>query len=421
MEPPDRRNILRIKNDSDLDRGEFQSGDDYEEKDRSDPTYPNDFKMEVIETGADFARIHISYGDAQPDPQIRPWAPSTNWKSPDLRVTNARNLADSSLRDIPWEGHDNRIVATVRNPGLIDAVNVRVNFFVKDLTLGGGAEFALGSDTHNVGSNTEVEFTSSVPWVPPPLSAIPFLNIQAHYCVVARIEEYNDPSNPAIREITRDNNEAQSNHTQLISWSASPSTREIGVVKVTNPLAVAADCRVVVRQTSPVFRTYLERTWVRLQPGEERSVMFMSESPVGDPALVGMVREFGERIYKEPNSLRLTGIADDHTTCHGFVTGGAHVLVRAARGTRFVRFSQAGGLASGRIEALDNGQDVNGTVLVTLTSPGGPEKEEIRKGTVQNGDFRVELGHVERGWTVQGHYTGRFDLAPCESEILQAH
>jgi hypothetical protein len=377
--------------------------------------------MEVVETAAEFALIHITYGDAKPDPQIRPWAPSTNWKSPDLQVTNARNLADNRFRDIPWEGHDNRIVATVRNPGKIDAVNVKVNFFVKDFTLGGGAEIALGSDTHNVDSGATVDFTSSVAWIPPPLSVIPFLNIAAHYCVVARIEEYSDPNNPAIREITLDNNEAQSNHTQLISVSASPSTREMGVVKVTNPLPVAADCRVVVRQTSPLSRTYVEHTWVRLPPGGERNVLFMSESLVGDPNLANRVREYGERIYKEPNSLRLTGIADDHGTCHGFVTGGAHVLVRSARATRFEKFEVDGRVAFGRIEAVDNGQGVNGTVLVTVTSPddpipGDPAREQVHEGTVVNGNFEMVLEKAPPGWIVQGHYTGGFDLAPCESE-----
>ncbi len=252
-EPADRRNILRIKNDADNDAGEFQAGDDYREQDTSDPGYPNDFRMSVVSTDADSARIRIQYGDSKPDPQIRPWAPSTNWKSPDLRVTNARNLADSRFTDIPWEGHDNRIVATVRNPGLLNARTVRVDFFVKDFTLGGGAETALGSDTHDVPTGATVEFTSSVAWVPPPLSAVPFLHVNPHYCVVARIAEYHDPIDPTIREITRDNNEAQSNHTQLISVSASPSTREIGFVKVTNPLPgrPTAASRCVRRATSP--------------------------------------------------------------------------------------------------------------------------------------------------------------------------
>lgn len=420
-EPSDRRNILRLRDDSDADKGEFQLNDDYEEQDTSSAAYPNDFKMTVLETAADFARVHILYGDAKPDPQIRPWAPSTNWKSPDLRVTNARNLADNRFRDIPWEGHDNRIVATVRNPGQVDAVNVRVDFFVKDFTLGGGAESPLGSQILNVDSGATVEFTSSSAWVPPPLSAIPFFHIQAHYCVIARIAEYQGPGVPPIREITLDNNEAQSNHTQLISVSASPSTRETGVVKVTNPLPTAADCRVIVRQTSPIARTYVEKAWVHLQPGEERDVMFMTESMIGEPTLHPYVREYGgEYAYEVPNSVRLTGIADDHETCHGFVTGGAHVLVRAGRATEFVDFGREGGLCWGRIEALDDRQGANGTVLVTITPPDAPEKEIVREGQVQGGDFRVELGDVERGWVLQGHYLGSFDLAPCDSKELEA-
>jgi hypothetical protein len=420
-EPSDRRNILRLRDDSDSDKGEFQLNDDYEEQDTSDPQYPNDFKMTVLETAADFARVRITYGDAKPDPQIRPWAPSTNWKSPDLRVTNARNLANSAFLDIPWEGHDNRIVATVRNPGKLNASAVRVDFFVKDFTLGGGAETPLGSDTHDINSDDEVEFTSSVAWVPPPLSAIPFLNIRPHYCVVARIAEYQDPAQPNVREITIDNNEAQSNHTQLISVSASPSSREMGVVKVTNPLPAAADCRVVVRQTSPLARTYIEKSWVHLQPGEERDVLFMSESMVGEPTLEPWVEERGRSYaYEVPNSVRLTGVADDHETCHGFVTGGAHITVRAARATHFVDFGRDGGLAWGRIEAVDDGQGVSGTVLVTITPPGAPEKEEVREADVHNGDFRVELGDVERRWILQGHYLGAYDLAPCESRELEA-
>jgi hypothetical protein len=418
-EPSDRRNILRIKNDADNDRAEFQTGDDYREQDTSDPSYPNDFRMEVLGTNADSARIHITYGDSKPDPQIRPWAPSTNWKSPDLEVTNARNQADSRFRDIPWEGHDNRIVATVRNPGQLDAHGVRVNFFVKDFTLASGAETPLGSDVHDVPTNTDVTFTSSVPWVPPPLSAIPFLHIAPHYCVVARIEEYSDPANPAIREITRDNNEAQSNHTQLISVNASPSSREIGLVKVTNPLPDPADCRVQVRQTSEFARTYLEHAWVRLQPGEERDVMFLTESVLGDPLLGSFAAERRERIYKSPNSVRLTGIVDDHRTCEGFVTGGAHVLVRAARATRFVKFSSADGLAQGRVEAVDDGSGADGTVLVSVWPPEAPEKGREARGHAVNGDFRVEVGDVDDGWLVQGHYLGSFDLAPCDSETVR--
>ncbi|MGB3675099.1 MAG: hypothetical protein WA988_11715, partial [Candidatus Nanopelagicales bacterium] len=309
-EPKDRRMVLRLRDDADADRGEFQTGDDYEETDTSSPKYPNDFVMDVLQTTADSATIRIRYGDAKPDPQIRPWAQSTNWKSPDLQVTNARSQADNQFRDTPWEGHDNRVVATVRNPGMVNAVSVRVDFSVKDFTLGGGAETPLGYDVHDVPTGATVQFRSG-PWVPPPLSALsPWIPFNPHYCVVARIAEYVDPANPAIREITLDNNEAQSNHTQMISVSSSPSSRESGTVKVDNPLDEPAMIRVQVCQTSPLARSYLDHAWVHLQPGETRDVRFRTESMLGDPSLATYQREFGEDFaYELPNSLRLTGIA----------------------------------------------------------------------------------------------------------------
>ena len=418
-EPADHRNILRIKNDSDNDNGEFQAGDSYREEDTSDPSYPNDFSMNVLSTGDDSATIHITYGDKKPDPQIRPWAPSTNWKSPDLRVTNDRNRVDSRYRDIPWEGHDNRLVATVRNPaGQLNARSVRVDFFVKDFTLGRGEERQLGSDVHDVPAGAQVDFTSSVAWVPPPLTLIPFVIIPVHYCVVARIAEYHDPLNPAVGEITRDNNEAQSNHTQVISVSASPSTRETGFVKVTNPLEVTANCRVQVRQTSPFARTYLEHAWVRLAPGEERDVMFLTESMLGDPVVGQWASEHEKEIYETPNSIRLTGIVDQAEVCHGFVTGGAQVLVRSARATRFISFEMAGPTAMGEIRAVDDAQGATGTVLVSMWPPGSPEKGRVAQGRVENGFFEFGVEGFEEGMVTQAHYLGSFDLAPCDSEVL---
>ncbi len=72
VEPADRRNILRIRDDTDLDKAEFQAGDDYEERDTSSAAYPNDFLMEVVATA----------GGVRPDPhhlrrrQARPADPA---------------------------------------------------------------------------------------------------------------------------------------------------------------------------------------------------------------------------------------------------------------------------------------------------------------------------------------------------------
>lgn len=422
-EPTDRRTLLKIRNDADIDNGEFQQYDDYKETDTSSPKYPNDFKMEVLETQADFARVHILYGDAKPDPQIRPWSAGTNWKSPDLQVENARNLVDASFKDLPWEGHNNTIIATVRNPGKVDAQSVRVDFFYKDFTLSNGTEHALGSDTHDIAAGTEVQFRSSITWIPFPFSIIPFFGsaIQAHYCVVARIAEYIDPSNPAIREVTLDNNEAQSNHTQLISASSSPSSREIGILKVRNPYLVPAAMYVDVRQTSPYVRTYLEHAWLDLGPGEERNVMFLTESIIGDPMLDSTLKDGRFEAYRHPNSLRLTGIANTREACHGTVIGGAHIIVKAARRTEFVTFDNDGGVVFGEIRTVDTHEGVNGIVIITLSPPGAPEREESRTVQVVNGFFRLDVGILAEKWIVQGHYLGDVDKAPCSSKELHSN
>ena len=239
--------------------------------------------------------------------------------------------------------------------------------------------------------------------------------------MVARIAEYNDPSNPAIREITLDNNEAQSNHTQLISASASPSTREIGVVKVTNPLPAAADCRVVVRQTSP-FIPHLRRARVGAPAagrGAGRHVHDRVDARRSDARLTWC----GSTANASTRSRTACGSPASPTTTRPATASSpaAPTCSSAPLGPPgSSKFAQDGGLASGRIEAVDNGQGVDGTVLVTLTAPDAPEKEEVREGTVQNGNFRAELGRVRRDWIVQGHYTGDFDLGPCESEQLKA-
>ncbi|SBS74910.1 CARDB domain-containing protein [uncultured Microbacterium sp.] len=415
--PTDRRPLLMLRNDSDNDDATFSLNDDYREQDTTDPSYPNDFAMTVLETAGDFARVRLRYADAKPDPSILPWGQSTNWKSPDLRVENHRNRLNPALRDVPWEGHDNWIVATIRNTGRDVANDIEVRFAVKDFTLGGGAETGLGTitiPTLAAGATTEV--TSPDVWRPPALSGIPFLDIRPHYCVIARIT-----AQPG--EITRDNNEAQSNHTRMISASGSPSTRETGVVRVTNPHAVPARCRVVVRQTDRLSRTYLERAWVQLDPGEERDVRFWTESMIGDPALGRFWEERKSQSWELPNSLRLTGVADTGEGCHGDVTGGAHVEVWFGRRTRFVDLYVGRGYARGRVEVEEDGDGVWGTVVVSLREDKEGKDLGVYEGRVENGnfafEFRAEQGEVEGARVAQAEFSGGYSAAAAISEWVE--
>lgn len=409
--PTDRRPLTLIRNDTDADGGTFALNDDYEESDTSDPAYPNDFAMTVLETAAEFARVRLRYADAKPDPSLRPWSQSTNWKSPDLRVENFRNLQNPALRDLPWEGHDNWIVATVHNTGRDVAKDVEVVFGWKDFTLAGGAEHALGSLTiPSIAAGSSVDVTSPDVWRPPVLSNIPFLTIRPHYCVFARLTAQPD-------EITRDNNEAQSNHTQLISASASPSTRETGVVRVTNPHPVEARCRVVVRQTDPLARTYLEHAWVVLQPGEERDVTFWTESMIGDPVVGERVKRWRSTSWETPNSLRLTGVADTGEGCHGDVTGGAHVSVVSGRRTRFVDLVAAHGYAYGRVEVEENGDGPFGDVVISIRDEKDGKDIVVNTGEVRNGNFRFEFrDRTDEGRIAQAEFSGGYSAAPCISE-----
>ena len=416
--PTNRRPLTLLRDDSDFDGGTFGLGDDYEESDTSDPSYPNDFRMEVLETANEFARVRLRYADAKPDPSIRPWGQSTNWKSPDLVVENFRSQQNPALRDVPWEGHDNWVIATIRNTGRDTATNFEVTFGVKDFTLGGGAEHSLGVVTiASLAAGADVQVTSPNVWRPPALSGIPFFNIRPHYCVFARIT-------PQADEITRDNNEAQSNHTLMISASSSPATRETGVVKVTNPHPVEARCRVIVRQNGPLSRTYLEHAWVMLPPGGERDVTFWTESMIGDRVVERYAERLKSHAWEMPNSLLLTGVADTGEGCHGDTVGGAHVTVVSGRRTRFVELRVGRGYAYGRVEVEESGEGVWGSVVVTLREEKDGKDAGVFTGNVVDGQFRFEFER-RRDWdfdgarVAQGEFTGGYSAAPCLSDWVE--
>lgn len=421
-EPADRRKMLLIRDDSDADGGTFATGDDYEEQDTTSPEYPNDFIVEVLSSGADNATIHIKYGDQKPDPQVTPWSTHTNWKSPDLEVRNARTAANPALYfDMPWEGHPNTLHARVRNRGEIDAPGVTVNFSVKDFTLGGGAETSLGSQTLDVPAGAVVEFTAPTTWVPPIISVLSIFGIRAHYCTQAVISPYSHPSNPAVKEVTPDNNWAQSNHTQLISAFSSPASRDATGVNLVNDRSERLRFYPVVRQTSPLARTYLEHAWVDLDPGEERAIAVFTEFVTGDETMAEYVDKQGGlgQAFEMPNRVRLTGVAGE--ACSGATLGGASLIVRTGVATRFEQFDvgDEAQYAFGRIVEAGTGKGVSGDVIVTVQPVEAPDKEISGTVEVRNGDFGIEIPHDLFGkLEVQGHFLGRHGVAPCESWVV---
>ncbi|MFN8463948.1 MAG: hypothetical protein U0X20_00295 [Caldilineaceae bacterium] len=420
--PANRPEILRLRDDSDADHAEFQAGDDYEEVDTTSPQFPNDFVVNVLSTTADSATIRVRYGlDQEPDPALMPWSASTNWQSPDIEVINARSLADPAFRNIPWEGHDNTVIARVTNRGQIPATGVRVRFGAKDFTFAGGAESPLGDRVQDVTNGATVDFTAPAIWRPTHLQ-LPFFQFwyQQHACLVARIDPY---INGTIVEVTPDNNEAQSNYTWLATSTASPASREVNVIKAHNPFSVPAFVSFEIHQPHPLFRVYLSQRWAYLEPGAEAPILVMMESLLGDPKFDPAVREFANQDARIMTTLRLSALGDTGEACAPVVLGGVSLLAMTGRATRFEKFVSDGRVASGFVVAVETGKGVDGNVLVTLRPRDADDKrsEIARTAVAVDGWFKIELAVANDNLPdtiVQGHYLGNFRFTACDSDVV---
>jgi hypothetical protein len=91
-----------------------------------------------------------------------------------------------------------------------------------------------------------------------------------HFCIIVRIPLYQSPANPAVVEMTELNNLAQSNYDRFISTTSTPS-REISTMEVGNPYPVRTRIWINAGNSNPLYRTFLEHSWVYLDPGETRN------------------------------------------------------------------------------------------------------------------------------------------------------
>ena len=298
--------MLLLPADGDDDGAVLGNGGFYREIDAS--PFPTEFRADVSGINGSKADLRVRYGaNGRPDPSIRPWpaSPSRPWQSPDIEVRNAHNAADPAWRNVPWVGNPNTVVAKVRNRGNVLAPGVRVNFYVKNYNIGGAPEAFLGSDVHDVAAGATVEFTTT--WVPPSTG---------HYCVVVRIPLYVVPTAPTVVEMTELNNVAQSNYDRFNTATGSPSTREETTVEVGNPYPKPTRVWIIGQQTNPLYRTYVDTTWLWLEPGETRKVRVMIEYAL-DPRADGLppdVPRDGIEKSASPNDLGLHAYAGGSRT-----------------------------------------------------------------------------------------------------------
>ena len=418
--PQSRRGIILLPTDPDGDGPVLGAGSDYEE---TDPSGPAQFSFDVVSTAADSAQVRVRYGSGgRPDPSIRPWPGGENWQSPDIEISNARSATRAEWRNTPWAGQMNTITARITNRGDFVATNVTANFYVKDFTVGNAPETWLGRDTKTIPVGATVDFATT--WTPPANTP----ENDAHYCIVVRIPLYQDPGNPAIVELTELNNIAQSNYTRFISATASPASRRTTSLQVSNPYSERTRIWVVPQQSTDWYRTYLEHSWLWLDPGQSATVAVMVESLLGDPAYP-QLKEYRSAIFERPHDMSLVGLIEnplDPQLHAAEIMGGASVRVMTGRATQIRLRRLDDKVAIGYVLTVDDEAPVTyGDVLVSLKPRDDAEKAVYRAAELdQSGRFVVELGIFDllqeyEMVVAQAHYLGAYALADCDSKVVE--
>lgn len=413
-QPPDppviaRPTIILVAQHADDQGAVLGAGNLYHEVDRTSPTFPTDFQVDVVSIDGTKADVRIRYQViGKPDPSIRPWPrdAANQWQSPDIEVSNARSVANPAMfANVPWQGHANTVTATVTNRGTLAAPGVRVDFAVKDYTIGGAPETSIGSDTRSIAPGATATFTTT--WTPPaPAAGDP----PQHYCVVARVASYQTPTAPPVLEMTDANNLAQSNYARFISASSSPPSREVTWITVGNPFEQPTCVYLDAGQDNPLYRTYLEHRWLVLEPGELRTVRAMFEFAPDGVIRDGKRQPDLERDLIRPVRVRVLGrIADPRDPRpHGTMAmAGIDAVIAHGRGTRVSDFDHVGpDQVGGKVERADGKAVTRGVVLVHFACAKDERAERgadhyVASELGRDGGFAAQAPH---GWSAATAY-----------------
>ena len=418
-----RPDILLLAQQSDGNGAVLSNGQFYHELDNSTPTFPSDFRVDVSGIDGTKADVRIRYAViGKPDPSIRPWPRDTahQWQSPDIEVRNPRSQADpANWANVPWLGHDNTVVAHITNRGTLSAPGVVARFFWKDYTVGGAPENPLGSDTHDIPPGATVDFT--VNWNPL-ASADP--SAPLHYCIIVRIDSYSTPTVPPVSEPPSENNVAQSNYDRFISQTQSPGSREITGVTVGNPYTKPTHFSLRAGQSNPLYRTYMEHTWLYLEAGEARPVEIMFEfapdAEQSDPTLRKELPKIKELYQRRPNNFSMVGLIEDphDKSLHGpSLISGAQAQIVTGRATKFLELKADGDIVFGLIVTTNDDKGVPGGHAIVITKPKkDAPKENYETVQVQsNGMFRAKIG--DKYQSLEAYYVPLPGYGDCSATL----
>ena len=355
--------------------------------------------------GNDDVELWVRYGDSDDavswdgtspstDPSIRPWPAADNrqWQSPDIEIKNDKNDGDPDLFNIPWADNPNTIVASTKNSGTLDAIDVDVTFYVSNQNIAEMPLTLLGTVTEDIPAGDTVDFEFQG-WIAPS---------GGHYCVVAIIEPYDS-------ELSRDNNWAQSNYHRFSSGSASPAHRVRTTVAISNPYDRPTRFEIHAAQSEPSFRTYLETTSVWLQPGEEREILVMFEYAEQKPTrLENHVRISGW--ISDPSRADWT---DDSPGEDILVpTGGAEFIIVSGYSTEIVNVESRKDGVVGRVQALDGTGVSSGHVILGYKDAGGDYQSKRGELDAQ-GNFLIDVVPEDIGW-------GRVDYVSDSGDFVES-
>jgi len=418
--PTARPPIVFVRNDIDGDGPLLGTSADLEEK---DPGTQMDLKIEVVSTAGDNAVVRLSYGaNGKPEPGIRPWDGGPTWQSADIEVRNDKTAADpAKYFNTPWLGHDNTIVARIRNSGDLLAKGVVVDFFVTEYSTGDGPWVPLPSATKDIGPGATEEFTTL--WNPDAADG-------KHYCIIVRIRLYQDPANLAVVDQNIYNNEARSNYTKFVSASASPSSRVGASVLLANPFAGSALVFADVKKTHPQHRVFVDHQWLRVDGKGQAPVQVWDEALWGHPEwkYSGVDDPRHQRgpglLWEVPNQVSVTGWAERpfEADCGArTLTGGVGMRVDAGRETHIEIRTARQNYVVGRVLFADDGSGVGSGGIALIEVAAGPGKTftmpvEVGPQGQFGRDFANPFG-ADTAW-VQVHYLGSYGAAPSETGEL---
>ncbi|HKQ21176.1 MAG TPA: hypothetical protein VJS91_03975, partial [Nitrososphaeraceae archaeon] len=194
-------------------------------------------------------------------------------------------------------------------------------------------------------------------------------------------------------------------------------------IKITNPYSKPARFYITATQNNPLYRTYLEHTYLTLEAGQSADVGIMFEYVVTMDKKIdtGLNPNSIKEYAKVANNINLIGWIDnpmDPEYHSPLITGGAQIQVVTGKRTEIKDLKTKGGVVTGNVIRTDTSKPVSrGKVIVTQWTKKGKKLAEVNSDTVllKKGIFRTKL--MAGISAVEAYFIPSDEYADCSAEI----